>query len=153
MKSKLGIILLWILIFLLGGVAGAIGQYLYQKHLQASMPAVLPKPMDPIDGLARALKMDAKQKTELTGIIGEFRKKWYELNQEFKPQWDAINKQYRPQFEEVNKQYHPRFEAIRNASDEKIKKILRPDQRTKFEEMLRKFYAPPPGMPKTPSPK
>lgn len=153
MKSKLGIVALWILVFLLGGFAGAIGQYLYNKHLKANLLVVPPKPMDPIESLARALKMDAGQKTELTTIIGEFRKKWYELNQEFKPQWDAINKQYRPQFEEVNKQYHPRFEAIRNTSDEKIKKILRPDQRAKFEEMLKKFYTPPPGMPKPPSPK
>jgi hypothetical protein len=151
MKSKLAIVSLWILVFLLGGAAGAIGQYLYHKHLQESEAAIPPKPMDPAEGLARALKMDAAQKESLKAILGRFREQWHQLNKQFGPQYEAINKQYRPQFEEVNKQYKPLFDAIRNESDEKIKKMLRPDQRAQFEQMLQKFVKPPQGAPKPPS--
>ena len=151
MKSKLGIILLWVLVFLLGGMAGAICQYLYHEHLQANAPVIPPRMMDPVEGLARALKMDADQKEKMRVIFGEFRKKWHELDTEFRPQFESINQQYRPQFEEINKQYKPRFDAIRMESDEKLKKILRPEQRTKFEDMLRKVYGPPPRTPNFPS--
>jgi uncharacterized membrane protein len=151
MKSKLGMVSLWVLVFLLGGVAGAISQYIYSKHLQKPMEGMPPKPMDPVEGMSRALKLDGKQKESVRTILNQTGQKFFELNKEFKPQYEAINKQYRPQFEKINKRYRERFEAIRNQSDEKIKKVLNADQRKQFEEFLKKFYAPPPGKKKPPA--
>ncbi len=151
MKSKLGIILLWVLVFLLGGIAGAISQFLYHEHLQATAPPAPPKPFDPVEGMARALNLDATQKDSVKEIITEFRKQWHELNMEFAPQYKAINERYRPQFDAVNTIYRPRFEAIRNESDEKIKKVLNPQQRAKFEAFLKKFYAQQAATPQMPA--
>jgi hypothetical protein len=118
MKSKLYIAFLWILVFLLGGVAGAVSHYLYKEHVK-------PKPGDFIVKLARDLKLDAQQTTSLKAIFDESIQRYQTLNQEFRP----------------------RYRAIRNETDEKIKSILRPDQKLLFEEKLKKFRKPSPSPP------
>jgi hypothetical protein len=153
MKSKFGIALLWILVFLLGGVSGAVCHYLYREHLRAFKPGASFKPPDIVDGMARVLKMDAPQKESLKAIFSESRQRYQALNQEFRPQYEALNQQYRPQYEALNKQFRPRFDAIRKETEEKIKGILRTDQRAKYEAFLKKVYAAPPGPPRPPSPK
>ena len=42
MKSKFGIALLWVLVFLLGGVAGAVSHFLYQEHAKPATNAKIP---------------------------------------------------------------------------------------------------------------
>jgi hypothetical protein len=118
MKSKLCIALLWVLVFLLGGVAGGVSHYLYKEHFK-------PKPGDFIDKLARDLKLDAQQTTRIKAIFDESIQRYQALNQEFRP----------------------RYKAIRNETDEKIKSILRPDQKLLFEEKLKKFRKPGPPPP------
>jgi hypothetical protein len=129
MKSKLFIALLWVLVFLLGGVAGAVSYHLYRQYVR-------PKPGNFIKTLANDLKKDLKldvQQTEsLKAIFDEHVKRKQLLLQE----------------------YRPRFETIRNDTDEKIKGILRPDQKLLFEERLKKFKKPgiqPPPSPPAPS--
>ena len=150
MKSKLAVALLWILVFLLGGVAGAVSHYLYWTHLRPFAPAGPPTLDDIVNGMGRELKLDSKQKESLKAIFEKSFQQYFELNKKFGPQYEALNKQYLPQFEEINRQYRPEWEAIRNETDEKIKQILRPDQRAKYEDFLKKVYAPMPsgrGMP------
>jgi uncharacterized membrane protein len=133
MKSKLSVALLWILVFLLGGVSGAVTRYLYREHLKTPAPAVAQKPKDIVEGMARELKLDAEQKESLKTIFGQTRQQVRALNQQYKPQYEALNQQYRP-----------KFQAIRNETDAKIRQILRPDQKELFEEFLKKVHSTPP---------
>lgn len=121
MKSKLGMVLLWSLIFVLGGIAGWTGHCLYRNHATAKPPAKsLTKDQEfqkIMDDMARELKLDAQQKATLKAIFDESRMKYRALSRQFRPL----------------------YEAIRNASDDKIRAMLRPDQKTRFEELLRPY--------------
>jgi uncharacterized membrane protein len=118
MKSKLCIALLWILVFLLGGIAGAVSYHLYHQHVK-------PTPEEFVKELAQDLKLDAQQTKSLEAIFDESLKRYRALSKETKPQ----------------------FRAIRNETDEKIRGILRPDQKIRFEERLKKFRKPEPSQP------
>jgi uncharacterized membrane protein len=124
MKSKLCIALLWILVFLLGGVAGSVSYYLYREHINPLPQAKASRksPEQIIDEMARFLNLDAQQKEQLTVIFDESLKRYRALNQEYRPQ----------------------FRTIRNETDEKIKNILREDQKLRFQEWIKK-YSPPQG--------
>jgi hypothetical protein len=117
MKSKVYVILLIIVIFLLGGVAGFVGNNLYRNHIkQVALKAGRPR-FDYVEALAKELKLDAEQKQNLRLIIDESRKRYKELGLEFKP----------------------RFESITNESNQKITSMLRDDQKTLFENFLTKI--------------
>ncbi len=120
MRSKLSIAFLWILVFLLGGVAGAVSDYLYRaKKPVAVAPAAPPKPQDIIDGMARELRLDNQQKESLKAIFDQSGQRYRALRQQYRPQWDEI----------------------RNDTDEQIKGILHPDQKDRFEDFLKKAYS------------
>jgi len=61
MKSKASIVLLGILIFVLGGIAGAVSHSLYQEYLRAAFFKASSQPIDIIGGLAKELNLDAQQ--------------------------------------------------------------------------------------------
>lgn len=128
MKSRLGIALLGILIFLMGGVAGAISHYFYQERLKAINAPKIPTYQDILDGMAEELMLDAQQKEMLELIIDKSRKRYFNLALEYRPYYDEI----------------------RIETEEQIKGMLRPDQRKLFEEFLRQVYAPPKPLPKPP---
>jgi len=133
MNSKLSIVLLWCLIFILGGVAGWFGNRVYHGA-KTSQTAEVSKDARPkkekdkgkdddkeeelreiIADLVRELHLDAEQQESLKNIFYETRLKFQELNEEFQP----------------------RYKMIRNESDDRIREILRDDQRARFEEMLK----------------
>jgi len=141
MKSKLNFLLLGILIFALGGVAGAVSFYIYREHNKppaAAKPAAAPR--DLVEGMARELNLDAQQKEKLRVIFGQGRKRFQALNEEF-----------RPLYENVNSQFKPQWEKIRDEIDDQVRTILRPDQKAHFEEFLKKVHAA--GLPKPKPPK
>jgi Spy/CpxP family protein refolding chaperone len=140
MKSKLSVVLLWILVFFLGCVSGAVGHYLYQAHLKSITQTNSPKSKDIVNGMAQELDLDAKQKEALKEIFGQIRQQVHELNQQYKPMYEALNQQYKP-----------RFEAIRDESDSRIRRILRAEQMPRFEAFLKKVHAAPPLQPKQPA--
>jgi uncharacterized membrane protein len=121
MKSKIDVILLGILIFLLGGVAGAVSHYLYREHVKQAALKAGPQRFDVVEALAKELKLDPQQKQSLRIIIDESRKCSRELWQEYRPRWNTI----------------------RNDSDQRIKNILRDDQKALFEKFLKKISQPP----------
>ncbi len=69
-----------------------------------------------MERMAREFDLDPQQKDSLKGIFDQSRQRYRALGQEYRPQW----------------------EAIRNETDEQIKQILRPDQKAKYEEFLKK---------------
>jgi hypothetical protein len=114
MKYKLGAILLWVLVFVLGGITGAVSYNLYQQKVSAESQAKkFPKFQDFIDDMARFLNLDAQQKEVLTSIMEESVKRY-----------KTLKKQYR---------------AVQNETDDKIRAILRDDQKARYEEWLKKF--------------
>lgn len=120
MKSKLGVILLGILVFLLGGVAGAVSRYLYCERVKASVPKTIPRVEDVVERMAGILKLDAQQKIEIKVIIGESRNRYRELSRQFRPQ----------------------YEKIVQESDNRIRALLRDNQKPLFEEFIKKYKAP-----------
>lgn len=149
MKSKLSIVLLGVLVFALGGVAGAVSYYLYREHIRPRPAGVgMPlKPNDIVDNIAEELELDAAQKQSLKVIFRETRQQFKKLNEDFGPRYEVLNRQYGPKYEELHRQYRPRFEAIRNDSEQRIKKMLNPEQRKKYEEFLRKVRSMSPMQP------
>jgi hypothetical protein len=127
MKSKVSVILLGILIFLLGGVAGAVSHYLYREHVKRIALKASQTRFDVVEALAKQLKLDPQQKESLRLIINEGRQSYISLSMQFKP----------------------KYETIRNDSDQKIRNILRNDQKQAFEDFLRKFQ--PPAKKRTPA--
>lgn len=112
MKSKVSVALLGVLVFLLGGIAGAISHYIYLRYFFA--------PPNVVEAFARELKLDAGQKEQLRSIFNESRERYHALSQQFRPQ----------------------YESIRNETDQQIRKILRDDQKAYFEEFLIKVHSP-----------
>jgi|WetSurMetagenome_2_1015567.scaffolds.fasta_scaffold81967_3 uncharacterized membrane protein len=121
MKSKLGIALLWVFVFLLGAIAGAVTHYLtYRNELKAAQPPPRPpKPGEIQESIVREFHLDGEQRELLKQIFHQGRVEFRQLGEENKTRW----------------------EAIRNEIEEKVKNIMRPDQRAKYEEFLRNFYA------------
>jgi uncharacterized membrane protein len=130
MKSKLSVALLGILIFLLGGVAGAVSYYLYCKHLKTSA-ATIPTVEEVVDGMAQELQLDAQQKQAVKVIISDIRNRYRALSQEFRPRW----------------------EELRCESDDRINALLREDQKPRFEKFLRKYKSTTPSSSKPASSK
>jgi len=121
MKSKASIVLLGIVIFLLGAIAGAVSHSLYQEYLKAAFFKANSQPVDIVAGLAKELELDAQQTESLRSIFDESIERSIALSQEIWPQYQTIYKE----------------------TEQKIKDILREDQRARYEEFLRKFQVPP----------
>lgn len=125
-QSKVNVVLLGILIFVLGGIAGAVGHSLYQEYLKAAFFKKAQQPPDIIGGMAHELGLDAGQTDSLRNIFEESRHRYVDLA----------------------KQFWPQYEAIRNETDQQIKNILRDDQKKRFEDFLKKVQPPPMQMDK-----
>jgi uncharacterized membrane protein len=121
MKSKASVVLLGIVIFLLGAIAGAVSHSLYQEYLKAAFFKANSQPVDIVGGLAKELELDAQQTESLRSIFDESIERSMALSQEIWPQYQTIYKE----------------------TEQKIKDILREDQRARYEEFLRKFQVPP----------
>jgi Spy/CpxP family protein refolding chaperone len=120
MKTKTSATLFLALTFLLGGVAGAVSQYLYSSRASAARrPPRPPGPQEIVDQMAQDLKLDAGQKEQVKSIISESREKYHRLSQQFRPNYDAIRQETRQQ----------------------IRAILREDQRSRFEEIVKEMDA------------
>ncbi len=140
MKSKVIVILLGIIVFLLGGVAGAVSHYLYREHIRQAFLKDGSRQYDVVEGMAKELKLDSKQKENLRIIFNDIRNRTLVLNKQFRPQYEAVNKEFKPRYEAINKDFMPQFEVIRKESDHRIQSILRDDQKVLFEKFLRNIY-------------
>jgi uncharacterized protein YpuA (DUF1002 family) len=129
MNSKSSIVLLWCFIFILGGVAGWFGNYIYRDAKIAQTAGSMKDSRSNNDDdkdeelrklvadLVRELRLDAEQQESLKNILYETRIK----------------------YQEINKEFQPRYKMIRDESDDRIREILRDDQRERFEEVLKPF--------------
>jgi len=134
MKSKAIIVLLGILVFLLGGIAGAVCHSLYQEYLKASFIKASSQPIDIVGGLKKELNLDDQQTESLRVIFKESRDRSIALSRELWPEYQELNKEY----QELNKEY----QVIYRETEQQIKDILSPDQKARYEEFLKQFQAP-----------
>ena len=105
MKSKASIVLLGILIFVLGAIAGAVLHSLYQDYLYAKFfKANTPQSMDIVGGLAKELDLDEQQTESLKVIFEESRKRTVETSQKMWPKYQAIQKEAEPQYQAIYKE-------------------------------------------------
>jgi Spy/CpxP family protein refolding chaperone len=116
MRSKTTAVFLLVAIFLLGGVAGGMSDYMFRNYLRSN-----PQPRPRIAGahdiaeeMAQGLNLDAKQKEQLRAIIQQSTEKYRALSQQFRPQ----------------------YESIRAEANDAIRAILSPEQRKIFGETL-----------------
>ncbi len=124
MKSRLGIALSWVLVFVLGAVAGAVGQYLYRNQVKPAVArAAQPKPGAFLEGVTKMLQLDDQQKESLKAILARGRERYKQLGQQYWPQWNTI----------------------RHETDDQIRSILRPDQQAKWDAFLKKVWSKPPA--------
>jgi hypothetical protein len=119
MKAKWVVILLGILVFLLGGIAGAISCYLYCEHAKekASAPRPIPRVEDVVESMAQVLKLDTQQKADVKVVISEGRNRYREL-------W---------------RQFQPQYQQLVQDSDNRIRALLRDEQKPLFEAYLKKI--------------
>jgi len=108
------------MIFLLGGIAGAVSHSLYQEYLRAAFLKAGPQPIDFLGNFAKEFDMDQQQTEELRAIFDDIRKSYIDLSIKI---W-------------------PEYEKIRKETEQKIKDILREDQRARYEEFLKQFQPP-----------
>lgn len=122
MKSKVSFILLMVLVFLLGAVAGAVSLSLYKEYLKSAFLKANSQTFDFIGNFAEELNLDGEQAEKLRSIFDESRRRYVELSI---ATW-------------------PQYEKIRMETEQKIKDMLRDDQRVRYENFLRRFQPPPP---------
>jgi len=132
MKSKAIIILLGILVFLLGGIAGAVSHSLYQEYVKVKFFEASSQIIDIVGGLAKELDLDAGQTRSLRAIFEESRERSIALSQKMWPKYQALNKEAEPE-----------YQAIYKETEQAIKDILNEDQKALYEEFLKKIPTPP----------
>jgi protein CpxP len=110
-------ILLIVALFLLGVAIGAIGTHALGERVWGARQEQHHDHDRIVRELTHQLELTPDQQKQLTAIIDETRAKYHALFEPLRPQQDQIRQQGR----------------------EKIRAILTPDQRPKFEEFLRQL--------------
>jgi Spy/CpxP family protein refolding chaperone len=105
-----------ILVFILGIVIGALGVHVCDKRKAAAQALTKPSRDDVIHQMTRELDLNSDQQQQLASIIDDTRARWRAL--------------YAP--------LDAQHESIRQQSRDKIRAILTPEQRTKFESFMQR---------------
>ena len=133
-KSKLSALLSLVLVFLSGGVLGAVAYRLYSASpvIPGAPSNTLPQRKSPEDfrrdyvaNLTKDVKLDAGQVQKLNAILDQTGDEFKKLNEKNKPERDALNAQ-RQAFED---KWRPEREAIHNHQVDQINALLRDDQK------------------------
>lgn len=113
-KSKWQIRVAAIVIFLLGFAAGALALNGYKRWNRSGAEA---SRQDRFERMLDSLQLNADQKTQVHQILGDTRQ----------------------QLQALRKESEPRVGEIRRQADERLQKVLTPDQWTKFQQQRDKM--------------
>lgn len=120
-EPRVKIVGLLVLIFLLGAVAGSLGyRLLEEKGALASSTRTPPgasRRGEVVEKFTRELNLTSEQTQRLNAIFAENEQKFSELHKSFKPQADAIRQEGR----------------------NRIRAMLTDEQKTKFENMMKRM--------------
>ena len=113
-KSKWQIRVAAIVIFLLGFAAGALALNGYKRWTRSGGET---SRQDRVERMLDTLQLNADQKTQVHQILGDTRQ----------------------QLQALRKESEPRVGEIRRQTDERLQKVLTPDQWTKFQQQRDKM--------------
>jgi flagellar basal body-associated protein FliL len=121
---------LWVgLVFLLGAALGGLAGYVFAHQKSGGFPrryAVTNAAAPPSDAARRAQKVQ-----ELTSLAN--------LTPEQSQQVDAVIADIQSQMKSIRKTLDPQLDEVRQKGRERIRTILRAEQKPKFEEFIRKL--------------
>jgi Spy/CpxP family protein refolding chaperone len=106
-------------LFILGIALGSVGTYLVTMQVQAARPSIT---SGRITGHAMAL---FTRDLNLTG--------------DQQTQTQAILSDMRAHYDELHEKLDPEYEQVRQQGRDRIRQLLTPEQRPKFEELLRQM--------------
>jgi hypothetical protein len=139
-KSKLAVLLPLILVFVSGGMLGAFAYRLYSVPTVQTTgggtggpPPPRPSPEEVrrrvVADLSSKVKLDAEQAKQLNAIMDQTHVEFDALREKYKPEWDALNQKR----EALTEKQRPEQEAIRNQQTERMRAMLREDQRPLYD--------------------
>ena len=109
-------LLLVLLVFALGIGVGSAGTYLVTTRVLAARPQLAARnPANHMAMFTRDLNLNPDQQKQIQAILTETRAR----------------------YAEIHSQADPEYERARQAGRERIRQVLTPEQRSKFEELLR----------------
>jgi Spy/CpxP family protein refolding chaperone len=108
--------LLVLLVFALGIGLGAVGTYVVTSRVLAARPRLATVP-NRMAMFTRDLNLNPDQQKQIQAILTETRARYAEIHSHADPEYDKA----------------------RHEGREKIRQILTPEQRPKFEDLLRRF--------------
>src|ERR1700730_5598759 len=108
--------LLVVLVFALGIALGAVGTYVVTTRVLAARPQLNSVP-NRVAMFTRDLDLNPEQQKQIQEILTETRAR----------------------YAEIHGQADPEYEQARQAGREKIRQVLTPEQRPKFEDLIRRI--------------
>jgi Spy/CpxP family protein refolding chaperone len=118
-QSSRKAVLLVLLLFVLGIALGSVGTYLVTTRVQAARPVatLVHNPAHTMAMYTRDLNLDADQQTQIQAILNDMRAGYASLHEKLDPEYERVRQQGR----------------------DRIRQILTPEQRPKFEDLLRQI--------------
>jgi hypothetical protein len=112
-------VLLVLVLFFLGIALGSVGTYLVTMRAEAARPVatLAHNPAHTMAMYTRDLNLDAVQQGQIQAILSDMRAKYAALHEKLDPEYEQVRQQGR----------------------ERIRQLLTPDQRPKFEDLLRQI--------------
>jgi Spy/CpxP family protein refolding chaperone len=111
--------LLVLVLFVLGVALGSVGTYLVTMRVQAARPqaTLAHNPGHTMAMFTRDLNLNSDQQNQIQAILNDTRSRYASLHQKLDPEYEQVRQQGR----------------------ERIREILTPEQRPKFEDLLRQI--------------
>ncbi len=112
-------ILLVFVVFVLGIALGGVGTYVVTTRVQAARPVatLVHNPAHTMAMFTRDLNLNTDQQKQIQAILNDTRARYAGLHEKLDPEYEQVRQQGR----------------------ERIRQILTPDQRPKFEDLLRQM--------------
>ena len=112
-------VLLVFVLFFLGIALGSVGTYLVTMRAEAARPmaTLAHNPAHTMAMYTRDLNLNADQQGQIQAILSDMRAKYAALHEKLDPE----------------------YEQVRHLGREQIRQILTPEQRPKFEDLLRQI--------------
>jgi hypothetical protein len=111
--------LLVFVLFVLGVGLGSVGTYLVTMRVQAARPqaTLAHNPAHTMAMYTRDLNLNADQQSQIQAILSDMRARYAALHEKLDPEYEQVRQQGR----------------------EQIRQLLTPEQRPKFEDLLRQI--------------
>jgi Spy/CpxP family protein refolding chaperone len=118
-QSNRKAVLLVFVLFVLGIALGSVGTYVVTLRVQAARPqaTLAHNPARTMAMYTRDLNLSLDQQNQIQAILNDTRSRYAELHEKLDPEYEQVRQQGR----------------------ERIRQILTPEQRPKFEDLLRQI--------------